>query len=193
MALAAAAMSAWAQQPAVPDAAGMMSPEMLKQMEAAGVPVGDMLARTQRMNDPNAGKRPGDEKLSCEQIKAEFDETNRKYTIQSEKQDAANAALEAEAVRAQAEASGPGAVTKGLFVGLAALGAQAVGAGDAFNEKAKADLLANEARKQAAMNQSGEEAEATKALADRGQTLMKLGKNKGCKGIAITQQGKALP
>jgi hypothetical protein len=179
------------QQPA--DAANIMPPDMVKQIEAAGVPMGDMLARNRRMSDPNAGKRPGDEKLSCEQIKAEFDETNRKYTVQSDKQDAANAAVEAEAAKLQAESSGAGAVTKGFFVGLAALTAQVTGNGDAFNEKAKADVRANEARKQAALNQAGQEAEATKALVDRGETLMSLGKHKGCKGIAVAQPPKQLP
>ncbi|MEY2935190.1 MAG: hypothetical protein RL033_5939 [Pseudomonadota bacterium] len=185
----AAPPKAWSQQPAMPQ----LPPDVMQQMGAAGGPLGEGMARMKRMTDPNAGKRAGDEKLNCDQIKAEFDETNRQYTIQSEKQDSANAAVEAEAARYQAESSGPGAIAKGFFGGLAALGAQVVGAGDAFNEKAKADLLANEARKQAVLNQSGQEAEATKALADRGQTLVNLGKAKGCKGVSLTQQHKELP
>jgi hypothetical protein len=194
LAVCTAAPHAQAQQPAMPGGAAVqLPPELMRQMETAGGPAAEGLARLKRMSDPNAGKRPGDQKLSCDQIKAAFEETNRQYTIQSEKQDAANAAVEAEAAKLQAESSSPAAVAKGFIVGLAAVGAQAVGAGDAFNEKLKADLLANEARKQAVLNQSGQEAEATTALADRGQALMNLGKAKGCKGIPTPQQNKDLP
>jgi hypothetical protein len=186
--------TALAQPSATPSTAmQQLPPEMLRQMEAAGGPAAEGVARLKRMSDPNAGKRAGDEKLSCDQIKAEFEETDRRYTVQSEKQDAANTAVEAEALRSQAESSGPAAITKGFVVGLAAITAQVTGNGDAFNEKLKADLLTNEARKQAVLNQSAQQAEATKALADRGETLMRLSKNKGCKGLAIDLPPKQLP
>jgi hypothetical protein len=174
--------TALAQPSATPSTAmQQLPPEMLRQMEAAGGPAAEGVARLKRMSDPNAGKRAGDEKLSCDQIKAEFEETDRRYTVQSEKQDAANTAVEAEALRSQAESSGPAAITKGFVVGLAAITAQVTGNGDAFNEKLKA------------LNQSAQQAEATKALADRGETLMRLSKNKGCKGLAIDLPPKQLP
>jgi hypothetical protein len=179
-----APVAATAQQPARPgDTTGALPTEMAKQLEASGVPIGDSMARLKRMTDPNAGKRPGDEKLGCEQIRAEFEDTNRKYTAQSAKQDAAQEAVEADARKAQTEASGPGAVASGFLGGLAAVGAHAMGAGDAYNEKLKAEVMATQAKRAAVQNQFAQEAEATKALADRGQTLMSLGKAKGCTGL----------
>lgn len=177
-------IAAKAQQPARPsDTAGALPPELMKQLDASGVAVGDPVARLKRMTDPNAGKRPGDEKLGCEQIRAQFDDTNRKYTAQSAKQDAAREAVEADARKAQTEASGPGAVASGFLGGLAAVGAHAIGAGDAYNEKLKAEAVATQTRRANLQNQFTQEAEATKALADRGQTLMGLGKAKGCTGL----------
>ena len=127
-------VAAQAPAPAMPN----LPPDMLKQMEtlsgASGPFQGD-LARINRMTDPGAGKRPGDEKLGCAQIKAEFDDTDRRYTAQEARQEAARQAMEAEARKAQTEASGPGAVASGFLGGLAAIGAHAVGAGDAYNEK----------------------------------------------------------
>jgi hypothetical protein len=174
------------QPPAVPNMAGVLSPEQIKQMEAAGVPMGDMMARSQRMSEPNAGKRPGDEKLDCGQIKSELVETRLKHDIQTEKQNAAKAAMEADAAKAQAENSGPGSVATGFFGGLAAISAHAIGAGDAFNEKAKADLIAKQKQRQDLQIGFSQEAEASKALSDRSQVLMKLSKAKGCKPISLT-------
>lgn len=181
------------QPPATPNMAGMLSPEQIKQMEAAGVPMGDMMVRNQRMSDPNAGKRPGDEKLDCDQIKSELVETRRRHAIQTEKQNAAKAAIEADAVNAQAENSGAGAVATGFFGGLAATAAHAIGAGDALNEKLKADLIAKQNQRQELQIGFTQEAEATKALSDRGQVLMKLNKAKGCKPISLAPSAEALP
>jgi hypothetical protein len=157
--------------------------QQMEELSGPGGPLQGAMTRLNRMTDPNAGKRPGDEKLGCEQIRAEFNGTNRKYTAQSAKQDAAQEAVEAAARKAETEASGPGAVASGFLGGLAALGAQAIGAGDAHNEKLKGELVATQARRAAVQNQAAQEAEATKALADRGQTLMSLGKAKGCTGL----------
>lgn len=179
-----APFAATAQQSAKPgDMASGLPPDLMKQVQASGAPMGDPMARLKRMTDPNAGKRPGDEKLGCEQINAEFEDTNRKYNVQSAKQDAAQEAVEAEARKAQAEASGPGAIASGLLGGLAAVGAHAVGAGDAYNEKLKAGATATQSKREALQNQFAKEAEGSKALADRGQTLMALGKAKGCTGL----------
>jgi hypothetical protein len=179
-----APLAAHAQQPAKPgDTSGALPPDMMKQLEASGAPLGDSMARLKRMSDPNAGKRDGDDKLSCDQIRAEFEDTRRKHAIQTEKQKAAKTAVEADAVKAQAENSGPGAVASGFFGGLAAVGAHAIGAGDAFNEKLKADLIAKQNQRQAQQSQFAEEAEATKALSDRGRTLMSLGQAKACTGL----------
>jgi hypothetical protein len=157
--------------------------QQTEELSGPGGPLQGAMTRMNRMTDPNAGKRPGDEKLSCEQIKAEFDDTNRKYTAQSAKQDTAQEAVESDARKAQTEASGPGAVASGFLGGLAAVGAHAIGAGDAYNEKLKAELMATQARRAALQNQFAQEAEATKALSDRGQILMSLSKAKGCTGL----------
>jgi hypothetical protein len=177
--LTAAAQAAPAGMPAIPPEAM----QQLEKMSGAGGPLQAGVARVNRMTDPNAGKRPGDEKLGCEQIKAEFADTNRKYTAQQAKQDAAQEAIEADARKAQAEASGPGAVVSGFFGGLAAIGAHAVGAGDAFNEKLKAEAIATQSKREASQGQFAQEAEASKALADRGRVLMSLGQAKGCTGM----------
>ena len=175
------ALPAAAQAP--PEAMLNLPPDMLQQMEklsGAGDPLQGGLARINRMTDPDVGKRPGDEKLACAQIKAEFDDTNQKYTAQQTRQDAARQAVETDARKAQAEASGPGAVAGGFFGGLAAIGAHATGAGDAYNEKLRADAIATQSRREALQTQCAQEAEASKAISDRGRTLMSLGQAKGC-------------
>jgi hypothetical protein len=123
--------------------------QQMDELSGPGGPLQGAMARINRMTDPNAGKRPGDEKLDCDQIRAEFDDTNRKYTAQSAKQNAANA----------------------------------VGAGDAYNEKLKAEATATQSGREASQNQFAQEAEASKALSDRGRVLMNLGQAKGCNGL----------
>lgn len=161
-------------------------PELIQQMDqlsGTGGPLQGGLGRLGRMTDPNAGKRPGDERLSCAQIKAEFDDTNRKYTAQSARQEAARQAIESDARTAQAEASGPGSVASGFVGGLAAVAAHAVGAGDAYNDKLKAEAVATQSRRESLQNRFAQEAEASKALSDRGQALMTLGQSKACAGL----------
>lgn len=163
-----------------------LPPEVIQQLEkmsSAGGPLQGGLARMNRMTDPDAGKRPGDEKMGCAQIKAEFEDTNQKYTAQKTRQEAARQAIEADARQAQAEAGGPGAVASGFLGGLAAVGAHAVGAGDAYNEKLKAEAIATQSRREALQNQFAQEAEASKALSDRGRTLMSLSQTKGCPAL----------
>jgi hypothetical protein len=56
---------------ALPTADPNIPAEVRQQMENLSGPGGPMhgaMGRLNRMTDPNAGKRPGDEKLSCEQI-----------------------------------------------------------------------------------------------------------------------------
>jgi len=182
--------AAWLPQTALaqasPPAMPNLPPEVLQQMEklsGAGGPLQGGLARINRMTDPDAGKRPGDEKLGCAQIKAEFDDTNQKYTAQRARQEAARQAIESDARQAQAEAAGPGAVASGFLGGLAAIGAHAVGAGDAYNEKLKAEAIATQSRRESLQNQFAQDAEASKALSDRGRALMSLGQAKGCTGL----------
>jgi hypothetical protein len=184
--LAAVALPLPAAAQAPPATMPSLPPEVLQQLEkmsGAGGPLQGGLARMNRMTDPEAGKRPGDEKLGCAQIKAEFDDTNQRYTAQQTRQEAARQAIEADARQAQAEASGPGAVASGFFGGLAAIGAHAVGAGDAYNEKLKAEAIATQSRREALQNQFAQEAEASKALSDRGRTLMSLGQAKACPAL----------
>ena len=110
-----------------PSPMAALPPAALQQIEALsgqGGPLQGMSGRINRMTDPNAGKRPGDEKLGCEQIKAEFDDTKKKYAAQQAKQEAAEPTVEANAREAQAEASGPGAIAKGFLGGLGAVAAQ---------------------------------------------------------------------
>jgi regulator of protease activity HflC (stomatin/prohibitin superfamily) len=155
-------------------------------MENLSGPGGAMqgaMGRLNRMTDPNAGKRPGDEKLGCEQIKAEFDDTREKHSTQLARQDAARAAAENDARKAQVEASGPGAIAKGFLGGLGAVAAHAIGSGDAYNEKLKAEAIATQSRRQELQNSFAEEAETTKALGDRGRALMSLDNAKGCNGL----------
>jgi hypothetical protein len=84
---------------------------------------------------------------------------------------------------ARHQASGPGAVASGLLGGLAAVGAHAPGAGDAYNEKLKAEAIATQARRKALQNRFAQQAEVSKALSDRGRALMSLGQAKGCPGL----------
>lgn len=184
--LAGAFVPLWAVAQASPTAMPNLPPEMLQQMQklsGAGGPLQGGLARINRMPDPDAGKRPGDEKLGCAQIKDEFEDTNQKYTAQRARQEAARQAIETDARKAQAEAAGPGGVVSGFLGGLAAVGAHAVGAGDAHNEKLKAEAIATQSRREALQNQFAQEAEASKALSDRGRVLMSLGQSKGCPGL----------
>ncbi|MBC8058240.1 MAG: hypothetical protein H7Y61_16830 [Rhizobiales bacterium] len=174
------------QPPAVNSSAPAKELKQMEEMNLQGGAMPGAVARLNRMTDPNAGKRPGDEKLNCDQIKAQFDDTDRKYTAQEARQDAAAAAMEADARKYQAEVEGPGAIATGFFGGLAAIGAQITGSGDAYNEKLKADLMVTQKNRQSLQNRFSEEAEATKALSDRGQRLMNLGKAKGCKGLGPT-------
>ncbi len=170
-----------------PTATPNLPPDVLQQMEklsGGGGPLQGGMARMNRMTDPDAGKRPGDDKLTCAQIKAELEATDLKYTAQEKRQEAARQAIEADARKAQAEASGPGAVASGFFGGLAAIGAQVVGAGDAHNEKLKAEVIATQSRREALQTQFAQEAEASKALSDRGDRLMGLGRAKGCAALA---------
>lgn len=172
-----------------PPALSALPSEALQQLEnlsAAGGPTQGVLARINRMTDPNAGKRVGDEKLGCAQIKAEFGQVNQNYTAQRARQEATRQAIESDARQAQAEASGPGAIASGFLGGLAAVGAHAVGAGDAYNEKLKAEAIATQSKREALQYEFAQEAEASKALSDRGRALMSLGQAKGCTGLVYT-------
>jgi hypothetical protein len=171
---------------ALPAAAPSIPAEVRQQMEDLAGPGGPMqgaMGRLTRMTDPNAGKRPGDDKLSCVQIKSEFDDTKEKHATQRARQDTARAAAENDARQAQSEASGPGAIAKGFLGGLGAVAAHATGSGDAYNEKLKAEAIATQSRRQELQNNFAEEAETTKALGDRGRALMSLGNAKGCTGL----------
>jgi len=181
------ATAAAQQAPAAGAGDAAAARQQLEEMSRQGGPLAGGVARANRMTDPNAGKRPGDDKLGCEQIKAEFDDTRQKYTAQRAKQDASRAAAEAEGRQAQADGSGVKGVASGFLGGLGAVAAHATGNGDAYNEKLKAEAIATQKQREDLQNQFARDAEASKALSDRGRALVALGSAKGCKGVSFSQ------
>lgn len=188
LAAALAPLAASAQQPG--NVTGALPPDMMKQLEASGAPIGDSMARLKRMTDPNAGRREGDEKLSCDQIRAELVETKKKYDAQQTRYDAMvdakNASTEryvtaTTGVAAQAGQLARGALV-GLTVGVFGTDEQRLAAGKA----AVAPELAMRDQQIKEADELGATGEVLKSHHNRGTALVALGKTKACKDVSLT-------
>lgn len=183
----AAAQPSAAAPPALPA-------DMLQQIEALsgqGAPLQGATGRLNRMNDPNAGKRDGDDKLSCEQIKAELSETKQKYDEQATKYDAMVDAKNASTERYAEATTGIGAQISQLARGLVVGSTVGLFGTDAMKEAAgKAAVAPELAMRQQQIDESNQLADAgevKQGYYKRGVALVALGKTKGCKGISLNQ------
>jgi hypothetical protein len=153
-------------------------------------PMKEAMARSQRtidrMNDPNVGKQPGDEKLSCGEIKKQLEESIARYETQSAKYDAAVDAKNASTEKYARETYGIGGQLKQLGTGLGSLAAGLFG-GEAAQDAVVAaatepqlQALGKQAKEQNFLSSDGEK---LTAESNRGQALMNLGKAKNCTGL----------
>jgi hypothetical protein len=166
-----------------------------KQLEQSAVkqvlePMKEAMARSQRMidrmNDPNVGKLPGDEKLTCGEIKKQLEASIARYEAQSAKYDASVDAKNASTEKYAQDIGGVGGQVKQLGAGLASVTAGWYGgkvAGDAVARTATDSYLQAHGQQAKEVNELGKEGEKLSAESDRGQALMRLGKAKSCTGL----------
>jgi hypothetical protein len=198
LAVCTALSNAWAQQGAMPGGAmPSLPPQLMQQVEAAGGPAAEGLARLKRMNDPNAGKRAGDENLSCEQIKTELAQTKQTYDELAAKYDAMVDAKKASTERYAQATTGFGAQASQLARGLVVGATVGLVGTDAMKESVgKAAIAPELAMRQQQIdegNQLGAAGEVKHGYYKRGVALVALGKTKGCKGVSLDQPVKELP
>lgn len=153
-------------------------------------PANDAMARSKRMidrlNDPNAGKQPGDEKLTCGEIKKQLEASIARYEVQSVKYDAAVDAKNASTEKYAEEMMGVGGQMKQLGAGFASVTARLFGrdvAGDAVARASTESYLQSAGQQAKESNDLGKDGEKLSEESARGHALMRLGKAKNCTGL----------